>query len=271
MTTRPTPALLALLAGLGLVLPACSEDEPETTRPPLDSSYLESLEEDAEPAERPARPAEPEPADARGDDADPPAESGEERELRAQNESRSSFGKTRDMARDTRNQLSGGATTDSRLAQTGYDEHWIEVRNFHWDVPEAWTLAIPSDPQVKGELVIQSPLGNASALFYEVAGDARNALRQVAATMFDDLGSPQRPRPAEEQIAGVTVHRVSTSGTYTDPADRTAREQPFWALRAIAIEIDERTTLVATLRGPEQTVQQNDARWDAMIEGMTTK
>ncbi len=270
MNARINTVLLPALL-VGLALPACSDREPEEARPALDSSYLESLEEDTKPKRAPAPPPEPEPAAEEPADDDESPDDDEERELRAQRESRSSLGRTRDMARDTRNQLSGGATTNSRLADTGYDEHWIEVRDFHWDVPEAWSIAIPNNPQIKGELVIESSLGNASALFYEVSGDPQNALRQVAATMLDDLGSPQRPRPAREQIAGATVHRIAVSGTYTDPANRSAREQPFWALRAIAIEIDERTTLVATLRGPQQTVEQHDARWDGMIEGMTTK
>lgn len=268
MTTR-TPAVL--LAALCLALPACSEDEPDTAQLPLDSSYLQSLEEDdtpPPPKPDPAADAEQTPVadEPEADSADP------ERELRAQRESRSSLGRTRDMARDTRNQLSGGASTDSRLADTGYDEHWIEVRDLHWDVPEAWTLAIPSNPRITGEAVVQSPLGNATVLFYEVPGDPAAALRDLGTTMLDELGSRQRPRTTRDTVAGRTVHRISVlTGTFVDPANRSAREQPFWGLRAAAIELDERTTAVVVLRGPEQTINQNDARWDGMIEGMTTK
>ncbi|GJM18391.1 MAG: hypothetical protein DHS20C14_06040 [Phycisphaeraceae bacterium] len=270
---RTTPAALALLAILPLG--ACSEDEPEQAPPPLSSSYLESLEEETSPKrlaarapEPPAENADDEPEDTTADDA--AVEDEPERDLREARTSRSTLGKTRDRARSLRNEMSGGATTGSPIADTGFDEMWIETRGLHWDVPEPWLIAIPTG-DIKGELVVEHDIGNGQILFYVAETDAVRALQQVGRTFTDDLGAPQRPRPTKADIAGRTVHRISTDGTFSDPNDRSTNDKPFWALRAAAIEIDDETSVVVLFRGPEDTVKQNAARWDAMIEGMTTR
>jgi len=272
MTTRRLT--LVALALPVLVLPACGSKDPSPDAGYVpQNSYIDDLDKKDEraAAATPAPEPEPEPAAAPEPAPEPPAETPDEapeRELTAQRKSRSIYGKTRDMARDLRPGLQGAATPTGDIALTTDQDMWIEVGNLHWDAPLDWQLVIPGDPSIKGELHVPSPLGDAQILFREDPRPANAIVRDVGVRVVDDIAEPIRPTDRKSQIAGHTVHRFSMSGTVVPP---TGNDLPFWKVHAVVVERPEHPCVVILFMGPSQTVEQNEPRWDAMIEGMTAK
>lgn len=265
----PIVLLLAPLAAL----PACGskDTEPDTTNLPQ-HSYIDELDKQDDRAAAAAHPApeadsattepEPEPQPAAAPEEAP------ERDLVAERRAKSTFGRTRDMARDLRPGMQGGATPTGDIAATTDQDMWIEVGNLHWDVPLVWRLVISGDPNVKGELLIQSDLGDAQVLFREDPRPAGAIVRDLGVTVVDDIAEPVRPRDDKTQIAGHTVHRLTMAGTVVPPQ---GNDLPFWTVHAAIVERPGQPCVVIVFMGPSTTVEQNTARWDAMIEGMTTR
>lgn len=277
MTTPRPSSLAALAVVLGLV-PGCGSKDPEPEAPyRIEKSYIDDNPKPRPPKPEPAaaEPESPEPAATPPTEPEPepepesqPADEAPERELVAERQSRSSLGRTRDMARDLRSGLQGGAAPSGEIASTTDQDMWIEVGDLHWDVPLAWSLVIPSNPAIKGELLVENQLGNAQVLFREDPRPASAIVRDPGVTVLDDIGDAIRPSARKAQVAGHAVHRFTMAGTMVPPR---GNELPFWTVRGVVIERPGQPAVVVLMLGPDQTMLQNQARWEGMIEGMTTR
>lgn len=258
MPTNPNIPAAAVLASSSLFLAACAEEEPLPPPPPPSPELL------GEPAPTPP-PAPPPPSD----DTETQTASAEnpipERTLEAERESRSTLGRTRDGARDLRNNIVGGADRDDPVAATTADEHYLEADTLVWNVPLDWDITIPSDPAVRSSARIPSPLGDANIRVTTPRADQRSLINTWRREWINGTGGPANIRTETITVDGLTVTLATADGTYTGGR---GNESPFWSLRAAIVDRGGDQPAVLTLIGPEDTVRRAEGLWRALIDGM---
>ncbi|MEM9560009.1 MAG: hypothetical protein AAF995_06840 [Planctomycetota bacterium] len=254
------PRVLVLLSSSAVLFAAsCAEEEPLPPPPPPSPELLDDAP--ASPAQPAPPQAQPRPADTREPEAvgNPVAE----RELVEQRRSQSTLGRSRDTARDLRNDIVGGADRDDAVAATTADEHYLEAANLVWDVPLDWAITIPSDASILSSARITSPTGDANIRVAASNAPAQTVVRNWRRDWVDMTGDAANIRTERTTINNTPVTLASAEGTYT--AGR-GNEQPFWALRAAIVERPGQPPIVLTLIGPEDTVRRADAQWRALIQ-----
>lgn len=253
--------VLALAAvGIAAAGWGCGKEEPAEAWAIEKSSIVD------EPRAKAPAPAREEPAPEAVEPAEGDEAAEEPEELTAARTSQSTFGRTRDRAREVRNEITGGATTEAPLAEMGMDPT-LRAAGLVWALPEGWAQAIPVEGGVLAEAVVPHPLGNARLTVREDRQPAERALEAIGRRVLDEVGDPVRARPEAIEVAGLRVLRLGAEGTVLEASGR-GGEQPFWAVRAAAVEREGRATVVVLLVGPEDTVRASEAVWEAMIEGM---
>jgi len=229
-----------------------------------DTSYLDGLAED-----KGIETSEPEPVeiDQTQIAAEPKNEyKDEEREWTEEDGSRSILGRARDSAKDQRNAIQGGTEPENGIANTTYDEEYAQTAGFAWDMPEDWRMAVPSSGHF-AEMFVQHPLGNASVVFEKTEWTSAQTKRELQKYITDMFGSSDA-RTSTKSVMGYNVTVFDLEGTYIDPGGKGGRnESPFYAIHAALIELPTAKVLIR-MWGPQDTINQNKAKFDAMIEKM---
>ena len=266
--TLSVSALLAL-AGCGGGSESSSADAVSPDYE-ADTSYLDGLAEDqgidtSEP--EPAQPTEIDQTQISAED-DRQYED-EEREWTEEEGSKSLLGRARDSARDKRDAIQGGTEPENGIANTTYDEEYAQAAGFAWDMPDGWRMAVPSSGRF-AEMYIQNPLGNASVVFEKTDMNASETHRDLKKYITDTFGSSS-PKTSTKMVMGHQVTIFDLEGTYIDPSGKGGRnESPFYAIHAALIELPT-TKVLIRMWGPQDTVNQNKSKFDAMIEKMYEK
>lgn len=277
MNMHPHRVLLPCILGTLITLPGCgnsssssASSKPVTPDYEPDTSYLDTLAEDKgietqadEPEQSPAV------IDQTKVGSEEPESGDEEREWVKEEGSKSIFGRSRDKARDVTQQLQGGTEPEEGLANTIYDEEYAQAAGYAWDMPEDWRMAVPSAGHF-AEMYIQHPLGNASVVFSKTEKNAAETQRELKTYITDTFGSGS-PKTSTKTIKGFKVTFIDLDGTYIDPSGKGGRnESPFYAIHAALIELPT-TKVLVRMWGPQDTVNQNKGKFDAMIEKMYEK
>jgi hypothetical protein len=242
-----------------LALAGCEKPAPP---PPPDFAPSSILDDAPPPAPAPAPAAEaPAPAEP------PAATADDEPELVRERQSRSTLGRTRDMARDVRDDLSGGTSAPNGLAETDGLPQVVRVEGLAFAVPDPWRIAIPSNPMRKAEILIQSRLGNATITFTTAGGTARDNVQRWERQVLDSVGDPVSARTETAEGDGGRVTTIAAmEGTYLDgPPGGAQQERPFWALRGAIIERPGMPTVFVKMFGPEDTVTQAEELFKQMV------
>lgn len=263
-----TPGVLALALGLGL-LTACSDSSEQAPIPQHDfsSDSLDSLAPAPDPeADRPADP-EPTVIDQSATASEPTEE---EREWQRERESQTNYGRTRDRVRSLTNQMQDGADAEDGLAATLPEEEWVGTGGVRWDMPSGWRMAVPSDGRI-GQMHIPSQLGAAAVAFTRESGTAAELERRVGGMMVSQTGGRVTPRTENAEILGRRVRILSMEGSLIDPSAKGGTgETPFQAVRAAIVELGDARALIV-MWGPEDTVRNNEAKFEAMIRNMSQR
>jgi len=235
-----------------------------------DTSYLDDLaEENGIDPEEDASQAQPIEIDqtAVAEDTTEPID--EEREWIEEEGSKSIFGRSRDKAKNLRDQIQDGTEPENGIANTTYDEEYAQAAGHAWDMPEGWRMAVPSSGHF-AEMYIQNPLGNASVVFEKTQDPLALVRRSLESNITSTFGD-SKARTSTKEIQGFKVTLIDLEGTYLDPTSKgTRNESPFYAIHAAYIELPT-TKVVIRMWGPQDTVNQSKARFDAMLERMYEK
>lgn len=261
------PKLLIVALGLALGIAGCSDSssQPEDVVP--DSGYgtdsLDALSPDGQPAPAP-EPDEPVTID-QGSET-PPED--QDRDWIKERESQSLLGRSRDKAKDLRNDLQGGTDgPDNGFAATTEEDEWVGTTGYRWEMPDGWKMAIPGSGRF-GEMYIQSDFGAATVAFTKEDGTVAELERRVAGMLVDMIGSKITPKTETFEVDGRAVKLLSLEGAYIDPSAKGGgNEKPFYAVRGAVIDLGA-TRVLVVLWGPEDTVRANEGKFAAMIKGM---
>lgn len=232
-----------------------------------DTSYLDDLAEDQGIDTSEPEAAEPIEIDQTQIAADPANDyEDEDREWVEEDGSKSLLGRARDRGKDIRDQIQGGTEPENGIANTTYDEEYAQAAGFAWDMPEDWRMAVPSAGRF-GEMFIKHPLGNASVVFEKTEWNSSQTKRELQKYITDMFGSSDA-RTSSKTVKGFSVTIFDLEGTYIDPSGKGGRnESPFYAIHAALIELPT-TKVLIRMWGPQDTVNQNKAKFDKMIENM---
>lgn len=191
----------------------------------------------------------------------------EEREWTEEDGSKSILGRSRDRAKDLRDQIQGSTEPDEGLAITQYDEEYAQAAGFAWDMPEDWRMAVPGAGRF-AEMYIQNPLGNASVVFTKETNSISQIKRSLQSTITDTFSGRTTVKTSTKVVFGHNVTVFDLEGTYLDPgAKGTSNGNPFYAIHAVVIELPT-TRVLIKLWGPQDTVSRSLGKFDAMIEKM---
>jgi hypothetical protein len=263
------PKALIVALGLALGMAGCSDSSSQSKDVVPDSGYgTDSLDALSPGGQQPA------PAPTADDDpvtidqgSTTPAED-QERDWIKERESQSLLGRSRDKAKDLRNDLQGGTDgPDNGFAATTEEDEWVGTTGYRWDMPDGWKMAIPGSGRF-GEMYIQSDFGAATVAFTKEDGTVAELERRVAGMLVDMIGSKITPKTESLEVDGRSVKLLSLEGTYIDPSSKGgANEKPFYAVRGAVIDLGT-TRVLVVLWGPEDTVKRNESKFSAMIKGM---
>jgi len=191
----------------------------------------------------------------------------EEREWTEEDGSKSLFGRSRDRAKDLRDQIQDSTEPERGIAITQFDEEYAQAAGFAWDMPEDWRMAVPGAGRF-AEMYIQNPLGNASVVFTKETDSITQIKRSLQSTITDTFSGRSSAKTTTKTVMGHTVTIFDLEGTYIDPtAKGTSNGSPFYAIHAAVIELPT-TKVLIKLWGPQDTVNQSLGKFDAMIEKM---
>ena len=266
--TTITTTLAALLT-----LTACGgsdaqSDQAATADYEPDTSYLDDMARDQGIETEQPEPEPVEIAQGTANQPDTPPQD-EKREWIEEEGSKSILGRSRDKARDIRNNISGGTEPEEGIANTTYDEEYAQAAGYAWDMPEGWRMAVPAKGHF-AEMYIQNPLGNASVVFSKTNDSTIQTRRSLEQYITDTFGSSDT-RTSTKTVNTHTVTIFELEGTYIDPAGKGgSNENPFYAIRAALIELPT-TKVLVRMWGPQDTVRQNASKFDAMINNMYQK
>lgn len=263
-----------------LALTACgdSNSDPSAAKAPEfepDTSYLDQLAQDegiaTKPEQQEQEPTEIDQTQIRAPEKAPEEKTyaDEKRTWIPEEGSRSIFGKSRDRAVELGQKIQDSTRPTHGLANTTYDEEYAQAAGFAWDMPESWRMAVPGAAYF-AEMFISNPLGNASVVFSKQTGSIADIRRELESTITPVLGSAKAESSTRE-VMGYPVTIFDIEGTYIDPAGKGSRnESPFYAIHAAVIELPT-TKVLIKMWGPQDTVHQSTAKFDAMIEKMYEK
>lgn len=250
-----------------LLLAACSDSSddgaPIVPQQNFSSEGLDALApDDADPAPQPA----PEPRVI--DQATPPGEpTDDERTWEQERQSQSGMGKARDTVRTLTNRMQDGVEAQDGLAATTPDEEWVGTGGVRWDMPADWRMAMPGQGRF-GQMQVPSPLGAAAVAFTRESASVAELERQATAMLVSMTGGRVTPRTESFEVAGRPVRTLAMEGSLVDPtAKGGAGETPFQAVRAAIVDLGDARALIV-LWGPEDTVRNNEAKFNAMVRGM---
>jgi hypothetical protein len=274
-----TPILISSAAFLlTWSLAGCSKSpdpkvvESASAEPTADTSYLDELAAkqgiETDQSDEGSAVHEPELGDAELSDAGEP-DTEEEREWERERESQSLYGRSRDKARDLRDEIQGGTKPGEGIAITLSDEEYASNSGLRWEMPEDWSMAVPYRGQF-AQMYIKNALGNASVSFTEETGSVRDLVRTMQGQFVDSMGGRTRAKTVDKTIAGYPVQIVDLDGTYIDPgAKGGSNEQIFYAMHAAIFDLGDSRILIQ-MWGPQDTVNQSTRLFDSMID-QTTK
>ena len=272
--TQPRLTTASLLFTSLVLITGCSDSGNDTPPPTpafeADTSYLDDLAEDKGISE----PQAVEPVN----DADEPVErideekdyTDEDREWTAERKSKSILGKSRDKAKDISNKIQNSTEPTNGIAITYEDEEYAQAGGFAWDMPEGWQMAVPSLNRF-AEMFVENQLGNASVSFTKETSSPSQLKRLLESSITDTFSSRTKAKVSTKAVKGFTVTIYDLTGTYIDPSAKgTSNGSIFYAIHAAVIELPT-TKVLVKLWGPQDTVEQNIGKFNAMIEKMYEK
>lgn len=261
-----------LLASLILVS-GCSDSKDDSVATPAfeaDTSYLDDLDQGQSADEPVVEDAPDEPVEPTPQDDEEKQYTDEDREWTAERKSKSILGKSRDKARNLATQIQDSTQPDNGIAVTYADEEYAQAAGFAWDMHEDWQMAVPSNGRF-AEMYIQNQLGNASIAFTKETNSPTQLRRSLESSITDTFSSRTKARTTTKVVRGFTVTIYDLKGTFIDPSAKgMTNGSPFYAIHAAVIELPT-TNVLIKLFGPQDTVEQNIGKFDAMIEKMYEK
>lgn len=264
----PSTGVLALALGLGLLC-GCSDSSndqrSEIPQQNFSNEGLDALAPEGEPA--PATNPETEPVVI--DQATPSAEpTEEERTWERERQSQSTYGRSRDRVQTLTNRMQDGTEAEDGLADVLPGEEWVGTGGVRWDMPADWRMAVPASGRI-GQMLVPSPLGAASVAFTRESSTVQELERRVGSMLVSMTGGRITPRSETFDVLGRSVTTLDMEGSLIDPSAKGGSgETPFQAVRAAVIDLGEDRVLIV-LWGPEDTVTNNEGKFEAMIRGMT--
>jgi hypothetical protein len=271
MDRRTTaPAALALALGLALGPAACSDSdgsEVEIPQRDFETGSLDSLAPDEPPAPAPIEDDAPAVIDQSAPAAEPTED---EREWERERQSQTNFGRTRDRVKTLTNRMQDGTEAEDGLAATTPDEEWVGTGGVVWDMPADWRMAIPA-PGRFGQMLVPSPLGAASVAFTRETAPVAEIERRTGSMLVTMTGGRISPRTQNFELLGRSVRTLSMEGTLIDPSAKGGSgETPYQAARAAIIDLGDARVLIL-MWGPEDTVTNNEAKFEAMVRNMSER
>lgn len=259
-----TPAVLLS----AVALTACSDSSEQPAATPASNYSSDSLDSLAPP-----RTAEPEPEEAPMviDQSSPAAEpTEEEREWVRERESQSNYGRTRDRVQTLTNRLQDGTEAEDGLADVTSEEEWAGTGGLRWDMPADWRMAVPAEGRF-GQMLVPSPLGAASVAFTRESATVAELERRVGSMIVSLTGGRVSPRTDSFETLGRPVKTLAMEGTLIDPTAKGGTgETPFAAVRAAIVDLGDARALIV-LWGPEDTVRNNEAKFESMVRNVSER
>ena len=275
-THRIVPHIVVPFAVSALVMfsVGCSEStSDQTVATPAfeaDTSYLDGLAQEQGIDTSAPTQTTPQKAAVDPSNADDKEYTDEEREWTEAEGSKSLLGRSRDRAKDLRDQIQGSTEPENGIANTVSDEEYAQAAGYAWGMPADWRMAVPSTGHF-GEMYIQNQLGNASVVFSKETDSIAQIKRLLESTITDTFTGRSSAKVTTKEVKGFKVTILDLQGTYIDPgAKSTSNGSPFYAIHAAVVELPT-TKVLIKLWGPQDTVEQNAGKFDAMIEKMYEK
>jgi hypothetical protein len=259
------PACLLTLTALT----ACS-DSADDAAPAVQSNYSTDSLDSLAPAQSEPEP-QPETAPTVIDQSAPASEpTEEEREWVRERESQSNYGRTRDRVKTLTNRLQDGTEADDGLADVTSEEEWAGTGGLRWDMPADWRMAVPADGRF-GQMLVPSPLGAASVAFTRESATVAELERRVGSMIVSLTGGRVSPRTDSFETLGRSVKTLAMEGTLLDPTAKGGTgETPFAAVRAAIVDLGDARALIV-LWGPEDTVRNNEAKFESMVRNVSER
>lgn len=264
-TTAHPP--IALLAALLLALPACSDSDGTGAQVPQKNFSTDSL--DALAPDEPPPPPRQDPEPTVIDQSAPaPTPTEEERRWERERQSQSTYGRSRDRVKTLTNRMQDGAEAEEGLAAVSPEDEWVGAGGIRWDMPEDWRMAVPAGSRF-GQMLVPSPFGAASVVFTRESATVADLERRVGAMLVSLTGGKVSPRTDSFEAAGRTVRTLAAEGSLIDPSAKGGSgETPFQAVRAGIIDLGDARVLIL-MWGPEDTVRNNEGKFEAMLRNAT--
>lgn len=146
----------------------------------------------------------------------------------------------------------------------------ISVGDLTLEVPSTWKSLRPTSAMRQAELEIpaaegDSKPGNLSVfVFPGGAGTVDANVQRWQAQFKDAAGQTPKVESAKVKGANVDVRRVEVAGTYVEPPFAGGGTFPGYRLLGAIVEAPQ-AAYFFKLVGPDQTIQQAEAGFDAMI------
>lgn len=189
----------------------------------------------------------------------------EVRDWQREEDSKSLLGRSRDKAKDLRDQIQGGTSAEEGLAYTLPDEEYASSSGMRWEMPGSWSMAVPARGRF-AEMYIKNPLGNASVSFAKDSATTRELIRVMQGQIIDPMGGRADVRTTNKVINDHQVTMVDLSGTFLDPGSKgSTKEQIFYAMHAAIFDLGDQR-IVIKMWGPQDTVERSTDEFDRMID-----
>ena len=140
-----------------------------------------------------------------------------------------------------------------------------------WTAPASWQVGSPQPMRAASYTIPAAPGAEAGncGVFYFGKGQGGTVDDNLARWTGQFEGA-STPKKSEMTVAGLKVHTITVSGTYTSPSGPAMQSQgkkPGWALSGAIVEAPDGLVFFKCV-GPQTTIQKAQADIDGMIKSI---
>lgn len=145
----------------------------------------------------------------------------------------------------------------------------LVISGLRWSAPTSWEKTKPTNSMRAAEFKVPGSGGEAVVAFFaNVGGDAQSNIERWRGQFTDNGGGSPDAQTQQRTIAGCKVWLTSLSGTYKGGTmGGPAEDMPNAALRGAIIDGPQGMIFIK-FTGPEATINENEAAWNTMVNGM---
>ncbi len=143
------------------------------------------------------------------------------------------------------------------------------VAGLRWSAPTSWEKTKPASSMRAAEFKVHGSGGEATVAFFaNIQGDAQSNIERWRGQFIDSGGGSPDAQTQQRTISGCKVWLTSLSGTYKGGTmGGPAEDMPNAALRGAIIDGPQGMIFIK-FTGPEATINENEAVWNTMVNGM---